>query len=98
MHYTLSSENAHNINKRRIQARDRVDIKGGEIPAWHGNAVQEGDVYPMLITRLWTESPKEDSPVQGQVFLDGNDSLWVTSVLQGEGVCRWADPNPPRVE
>jgi hypothetical protein len=46
----------------------------------------------MLITRLWTDAPDEDSVVQGQVFLDGNDSLWVTSVKQGSEPGQWFEP------
>lgn len=48
-----------------------------------GNPVDTGDVYPMLITRPWGDTPT--SAVNGQVFLDGNDSLWVTSRQQDEG-------------
>lgn len=50
--------------------------------AFEGNAPKGGDVYPMLITRVWSPEPTEGDCVQGQVFLDGNDSLWVTSVQQ----------------
>ncbi|MBK9029316.1 MAG: hypothetical protein IPN98_16545 [Propionivibrio sp.] len=40
----------------------------------------------MLITRVWDYgTPNPDAMVNGQVFLDGNDCLWVTSVKVGEG-------------
>ncbi len=62
----------------------------GEVRSWPagaqahiGNAVAEGDVFPMLITRVWGPSP--GSAVNGQAFLDGTDVLWVTSVMVGEG-------------
>lgn len=48
-----------------------------------GNHVDEGDTFPMLITRLWGETP--ESAVNGQVFLDGTDVFWVTSATVGEG-------------
>ncbi len=48
-----------------------------------GNAVAEGDVFPMVIVRLWGTSPT--SAVNGQVFLDGNDVFWATSRIAGEG-------------
>lgn len=34
----------------------------------------------------------ETSVVQGQVFLDGNDTLWVTSVKQGDDEGQWHKP------
>lgn len=48
-----------------------------------GNEVAEGDTFPMMITRLWGDTP--ESAVNGQVFLDGTDVLWATSVTVGEG-------------
>lgn len=44
----------------------------------HGNLPAPGDTYPMMITRVWGTT--ETSSVNGQVFLDGNDTHWVTSV------------------
>ncbi len=48
-----------------------------------GNEAQEGQVFPMLITRVWGETP--ESAVNGQLFLDGNDVLWITSTTAGDG-------------
>jgi len=48
-----------------------------------GNAVTEGDTFPMLITKVWGDNPS--SAVNGQAYLDGNDVLWVTSACVGEG-------------
>lgn len=48
-----------------------------------GNDAREGDIFPMLITKVWGDTP--DSAVNGQAFLDGNDVLWVTSVTAGDG-------------
>lgn len=80
--YRLGEYDAKEINRRRTE---------GAGPA-HGNQVYVGDVYPMMITRLWTDNPDEHSVVQGQVFLDGDDSLWVTSVKQGDGEREWHKP------
>ena len=48
-----------------------------------GNEAKEGDTFPMLITKVWGDTPT--SAVNGQTFLDGNDVLWVTSASVGEG-------------
>lgn len=52
-----------------------------------GNGVREGDTYPMLIVRVWNPTL-----VQGQVFLDGPDTLWATSVAEGDGPRTWSWP------
>jgi hypothetical protein len=78
--YTLSSHDADAVNIRR---RDGSMIH-------FGNAVEEGDTYPMVITRVWGDQP--ESAVNGSVFLDGNDLLWVTSVQVGTGPRTWSWP------
>lgn len=88
--YTLSDQDAVQINRRRKDAAD--NIKAGTVGntgfALHiGNDVFEGDKYPMLIVRCWGQT--EGSAVNGQVLLDGNDTLWVTSRKQGEGPFEW---------
>lgn len=55
-----------------------------------GNKISAGDVYPMMITRVWGDKP--DAAVNGQVFLDGNDVLYVTSIYVGEGPRTYAWP------
>ena len=37
----------------------------------------------MVIIRVWGTTP--ESPVNGQVLLDGNDTFWATSVQAGVG-------------
>jgi hypothetical protein len=81
VHYTLSEQDAEQINERRGPARSAA--LGGDVQMHHGNYVQARDVYPMVITRVWGDQP--DSEVNGQVLLDGNDTLWATSVTAGEG-------------
>lgn len=48
-----------------------------------GNEVREGDVFPMMIVKVWGET--STSAVNGQVFLDGNDVFWATSRAAGDG-------------
>lgn len=57
-----------------------------------GNDVSAGNVFPMMVTRLWSDSVPGSVSVNGQVFLDGNDCLWATSVSEGEGGHTWAWP------
>jgi len=78
VNYVLTDGDATAINQRRTDAQDSLAMhrkyRTGAI-IHIGNAAREGDIYPMLITRVW-----DDSLVNGQVFLDGNDTIWVTSV------------------
>ena len=43
-----------------------------------------------MIVRTWGELA--NGAVQLQVFLDGNDVLWATSVCVGEGPGTWSWP------
>ena len=92
VHYTLGGPDAAMINTRRKNAADHIgehrDNATGVV-VHTGNTAREGDVYPLLITRVWNTDP---GTVNGQVLLDGNDSLWVTSTTPGEGPGRYAWP------
>lgn len=79
--YTLTASDAEKVNLRRTH-----DAALGYV-APIGNRVTEGNTYPMLIVRAWGDT--EQSGVNGQVFLDGNGTLWVTSVSQGDGPRHW---------
>ena len=81
VHYQLSERDAQRIAARR----DGAGI------VW--NLAKEGDVYPLIITRLWGE--EETSAFNGTVLLDGPDTFWVTSTSIGDGPakCSW----PPRI-
>lgn len=94
VHYRLSADDVVQINRRRTTRKSIADrMKYGDDPlmkAWPagaqahiGNDVKEGDVFPMLIVRVW--GPSAESTVNGQVFLDGSDVYWTTSVSVGEG-------------
>lgn len=48
-----------------------------------GNQVEVGQAYPMVIVRVWGDSPA--SCVNGHLLLDGQDTRWVTSVRHGGG-------------
>jgi hypothetical protein len=92
VHYTLSAQDAEAVNKRRADssahmAEHRENSNGVQIHV--GNGVREGDIFPMVITRAW---PADTHGVNGQVFLDGNDLLWVTSIAEGEGPRTWSWP------
>lgn len=106
VHYRLSADDAVQINRRRttssaIASRIKqsvVDQDGGFVTGWPlgaqahiGNEAKEGDVRPMLIVQTWGDTPT--SCVNGQVFLDGNDVLWATSVSVGEGPRTWSWPS-----
>ncbi len=100
VHYTLNGYDADMINRRREDSRSHMgehrDNSNGVI-LHMGNPVKVGDVYPLIITRVWAEHPVESTSVNGQVLLDGNDSLWVSSIQQGEGQQHWL-PHPPAWE
>lgn len=99
VHYRLSAQDAEQIMRRRttgasIAERMRVQVSQVEtatpILGWPtgaqahiGNDVKEGDTFPMQIVRVWGDTPT--CAVNGQVFLDGNDVFWATSVSVGEG-------------
>lgn len=102
VHYTLSAQDADAINRRRKDAsnlRHAHTYDGGTVRTGEqvhvGNSVCEGDVFPMLITRVWGDTPQ--SPVNGQVFLDGNDTYWVTSAMEGKGPRHYQWPASARL-
>jgi hypothetical protein len=96
VHYVLSATDVAQINRRRTNGSSIAARMKEVPPAWPagaqahiGNDVHEGDVYPMMVTRVW--GPYADSLVNGQVFLDSNDVFWATSVKVGNspGTFHW---------
>jgi hypothetical protein len=87
VHIRLSAECARSINERRHDA-----YHSGIVSTSQGNDARENDIYPLLITKIWSGEPKESTAVNGQIFLDGNDSFWATSVQQGDGPGKWFEP------
>ncbi|WP_413600836.1 hypothetical protein [Curtobacterium sp. Curtsp57] len=93
VHFRISADDAARINKRRedsaIHRHPQPGVHSPGTGEQHhiGNAAREGDIYPMIIVRVWN-----DSLVNGQVLLDGNDVLWVTSVSEGDAPHSYAWP------
>lgn len=75
--YTLTVREADEVNRRRDFSANNH----------YGNKASPGDVYPMVIVKVW-----DDQSVNGQVHLDGNDLHWVTSVTDGIGGGHWTWP------
>lgn len=96
VHYRLADMDVEQINKHRAGARNLnaagVTLASQELGAQihQGNDARIGDVYPMVIVRTWGNTA--ESCVNGQVLLDGNDTLWVTSRSNGSGEGRWTWP------
>lgn len=93
VHYVLTAVDAQRINKRLMDFehyRKGLDYQDTGYVAHFGNYAHEGDILPLMVVRVWGEHS-----VNGQVFLDGNNTLWVTSVPEGEGPGTWSWP--PRV-
>ena len=85
--YRLTEDEALMTNKRREDARQNRDKMREDRPGFQahvGYVVAEGDRLPMIVTQV---SPGQD--VNGQAFLDGNDSLWVQDVFEGEDPGQW---------
>ena len=106
VHYKLTDQDAVEINRRRttgIKIAERIKQNTETSSMWPlgaqahiGNEAHAGDVYPMLVVRVWSAGC-----VNGQCFLDGNDVLWVTSATYGDMPHQWQWPqmaptqNPP---
>lgn len=75
VHYIISSLDAEEINRRRLAGeitKSRMHV---------GNRVMAGEHFPAIIVRLFhNEFGDGEHGVNLQVFLDGNDTLWKTSV------------------
>jgi hypothetical protein len=90
VHYRLGPTDAASINKRRDSFKASKNGWTGGPQAHVGNHAAEGNVYPMVVVGI--HGP---NCVNGQVLLDGNDTLWVTSASESDknqGCWFW----PPR--
>jgi hypothetical protein len=65
--------------ERAILARRQQESRNN-LP-FPGNDPHPGDVYPLLIVRVWS-----DDSINGQIFLDGIDTMWVTSVHESDSL------------
>ena len=87
--YRLTEEEALATNKRREDARQNLEKMREERPGFQahvGIEAREDDLLPMIVTVVCRGLPNF---VNGQVFLDGNDSLWVTEVMEGDQPGQW---------
>ena len=104
VHYTLTEQDAQQINRRRTSGSSIADrIKEDKWPigaqAHIGNSAYAGQSYPCIIVCIW---PNEYGPdfdgINGQVILDANDQFWITSIAEAAeatpGKWNW----PPRSE
>jgi len=94
--YRLKQEDADAINRRRNPDQGAPAVSENWPPGAQrhmGNMAHRGDEFPALIVRLWGLT--EGAAVQLQVFLDGNDVFWATSVVEGEENGMWRSPIRP---
>lgn len=80
VHYVLNQEDVNAINRRRPLSGT---ASGVPLFAQHhtGNPVSVGEHVAMMVVAIWrNEFGEGKHGVNGQCMLDGNDSLWVTSV------------------
>lgn len=63
----------------KLSAGDAERIK-----QMQGNPHFRGQILPLLICRVWPHEYGEADGVNGQIFLDGIGSHWVTSVREGD--------------
>jgi len=98
VHYKLSVEDAEAIGRRRTTvAGIHLSMEAGRWPlgtqAHIGNPASAGECYPMIVTKVSPDQFGEGlDGVSGQVFLDGNDVLWVTQRTEGADPGQWAWP------
>jgi hypothetical protein len=91
--YCLSFQDAEAINRRYEDARnerERIRDERPGLQAHTGNPVMVGDVFGMVVTVVHS-----DECINGKVFLDGNDDLWVTSAPLGLGPGNWNQTYSP---
>jgi hypothetical protein len=79
--YTLTQSDAEIITRRRTSADSVKNRLSRNPPEWPegaqahvGDPVAAGDQVPLVVTRANPPS------VNGQAFLNGNDTLWLTGV------------------
>lgn len=86
--YTLNALDAQAIYERREHSR-WSNASRESVGIAYGNLASVGDIYPMVIVRVWGDS--EAAAVNGQVLLDGIDIHWVTSRVQGDAEGQWRE-------
>lgn len=80
VHYTMSSQDAMRVNKRRKDAsRSDVAKRDLGVVVHYGSRVSAGDILPAMITKV-----HENGNLGLRVFLDGTDVFWVQAAQQAE--------------
>lgn len=93
--YKLSKSDCEQITTGRTpKATGEYMATTGPVPVTlypkRGNFPQMGDVVPAIVVRVWeTETP---IGINGQAFLDGNDTLWIASASEGDNPGQWCWP------
>lgn len=78
----------------RLQAHEAAQLNAqrekGVRP--EGNQLFEGQECPLLVVRVFNSENPEFQSVNGQVFLDSSDVIWVTSRQEGTAPGQWRWP------
>ncbi len=91
--YRLSQTDVDEILRRRTHSGRITRLKSENPPQWPhgaqahvGAQVSVGDVLPLIVTKRHV-----DGRINGQVMLDGSDTLWVQQVSWGSEPGQYAD-------
>ncbi|MFF3310472.1 hypothetical protein [Streptomyces sp. NPDC002952] len=86
--YQLTEHDAADINRQRTDFHQSgsADQKTGFV-GHNGNHATEGDVCPAVVVRVFNEST---TTCNLQVLLDGTDTYWATSRVEGGDPGQWA--------
>lgn len=100
--YTLNEADARAINKRRedFHAYQHAHAPSAEPgqpgatghQAHLGNMAEAGQVYPAIVVGGLPVGSEVSSMCNLQVLLDGNDTYWATSRVEGDQPGTWAWP------
>lgn len=89
VHYKLTVADGEAINRRRVKGAGHGDNWPEGAQAHVGNPASAGQIVPAIVVSQLTN---DLSVVNAQALLDGNDSLWLTSVHQGTAEGEWSWP------
>lgn len=100
VHYKLTEQDAVMINRRRddfdaFRLGDGRGKRGTGHVAHVGNTVRGGDVFPARVVRVFPGGTEDNGVCNLQVDLDGTDTYWATSRIEGDEAGQWTWP--PRV-
>ena len=62
---------------------DYAMLKANKLNLTHQSS--KGDIVPLIVVRVWNNEYGDKPGVNGQIILDGEFTLWVTSVREYEG-------------